>query len=125
VPELKWVAVEDAEPGETVVVLASRLELRSRRHTIGFFRAATAVRRQVRGSAGALGVALLAKPLRRTYWTLSAWRDQAALDAFVETAPHTGTMARFRPLLRDSKFVTWQVPAGELPISWDEARERL
>jgi hypothetical protein len=56
VPTLPWTKVDDPPANTEVVVLASRLELSSLRTVPGFLRAAMAVRRQVRGSDGALGV---------------------------------------------------------------------
>jgi hypothetical protein len=125
VPTLPWTKVGDPPAGTEVVVLASRLELRSLRTVPGFLRAAMAVRRQVRGSDGALGVSLIAQPTRKTFFTLSAWIDQAALDDFVRTRPHVDVMTRFPPKMRGSTFVTWTVPGDELPVDWRVAKERI
>jgi quinol monooxygenase YgiN len=124
-PTLPWTKVGEPPSGADVVVLASRLELRSLRTVPGFLRAAMAVRRQVRNSEGALGVSLIAQPTRKTFFTLSAWSDQAALDDFVRTQPHADVMTRFPPKMRGSKFVTWTMPGGALPVAWDVAKERL
>ena len=123
-PTLPWTAGGEA-PDAAVVVLASRLELGSRLRVPGFLRAAIAIRRQVRTSPGALGVSLIAQPVRKTFWTLSAWIDERALDDFVRTRPHVDVMARYRPLLREATFKTWSTPGGSLPIAWDEAKRRL
>jgi hypothetical protein len=34
-------------------------------------------------------------------------------------------MKQFRSRMAESRFVTWAVPVGVLPISWDEALRRL
>jgi hypothetical protein len=125
VPTLPWTTVQEPPLGGQVVILASRLELRSLGTVPGFLRAAMAVRRQVRRSDGALGVSLIAQPTRKTFFTLSAWRDQAALDDFVASQPHAGVMTRFPPKMSGSKFVTWTMPGDELPVPWDVAKERL
>ncbi len=124
-PTLPWTTVREASPDADVVVLASRLELGSRLRIPGFLRAAMAIRRQVRNAPGALGVSLIAQPARKTFWTLSAWNDQAALDDFVRARPHVDVMTRYRPLLREAMFRTWSTPGGSLPIPWDEAKRRL
>ena len=124
-PTLPWTKVQDPPPDRDVVVLASRLELRSLRTVPGFLRAAMAVRRQVRRTEGALGVSLIAQPTRKTFFTLSAWADQAALDEFVRTRPHRDVMARFPPKMRGSTFVTWTMPGDELPVDWRVAKERI
>jgi hypothetical protein len=77
------------------------------------------------GSPGALGLSLIARPLRRTFWTLSAWQDQAALRATVGAQPHRQIMKRFRARMAGSSFVTWTAPATALPVPWDEALRRL
>jgi hypothetical protein len=69
------------------------------------------------------GEGLIARPLHRTFWTLSAWQDQAALRAATGRQPHVQIMKHFRPLMTASSFVTWT--ATDLPIQWDEARHRL
>jgi quinol monooxygenase YgiN len=125
VPTLPWTKVDDPPPNRDVFVLASRLELRSVRTVPGFLRAALAVRRQVRRSEGALGVSLIAHPARKTFFTLSAWADQAALDDFVRTRPHLDVMTKFPPQMRGSTFVTWTMPGDELPVGWDVAKERI
>ena len=88
---LKWVEISGPEPapgsGGDATVMTSRFLLRSRRQVPGFLWAALAIRRQVRRSPGALGVSLIAEPRKARFWTLSAWRDRAALDDFVRHSP--------------------------------------
>jgi hypothetical protein len=91
----------------------------------GFLRAAMAIRRQVLGADGAVGVALNTALPRRTFFTLSAWRDRAALNAFVRSEPHVSTMRRYRPAMSDGRFVFWNTTADKLPPSWSEAEQRL
>jgi len=125
-PVLRWTAPPSARPAEgSVTVMASRLELRQRRDVVSFLGAALRIRRQMLGSPGALGLSLIARPLRRTFWTLSAWQDQAALSAAVGREPHQQIMKRFRPRMAGSSFVTWSAPATALPITWDQALGRL
>jgi hypothetical protein len=125
-PVLPWTAPRSARPAEgTVTVMASRLELRQWRDVVSFLTAALRIRRQMLGSPGALGLSLIARPLRRTFWTLSAWQDQDALSAVVGQEPHQQIMKRFRPRMSGSRFVTWSAPAAALPVTWDEALRRL
>jgi hypothetical protein len=134
-PTLPWTAatpLADADDTTEVIVLGSKLELRSYRDVPAFLRAAMSVRRQVIDSPGALGVSLIAQPGRKTFWTLSAWTDQDVLDAFVRAQPHLGVMQRFRGRLADSGFITFGVRVGALPEPksnakdvWRQAWERL
>lgn len=123
--ELKWVEVEPVGPDHEVTVMASRFELTSRRYVPGFLAAAMAIRRQVRGSRGAIGVSLIAQPAAGCFWTLSAWVDRDALDAFVGRSPHVDTMTKYRPRMRTARFEFWSMPASRLPVTWAEARARL
>jgi hypothetical protein len=121
---LPWTAPKQAPPAAgPVTVLASRLELRRLRDVPAFFAAALRIRRQMLAAPGAAGLSLIAEPARRTFWTLSAWQDQAALRAATGAEPHLGLMKRFRPVMAGSRFVTWT--ADTVPVPWDEARRRL
>jgi hypothetical protein len=91
----------------------------------GVRRAAIAIRRQVLDADGAVGVALSTALPRRTFFTLSAWRDREALDAFVRSEPHASTIRRYRAAMRDARFVVWSVPVDEPPPSWATAKECL
>lgn len=124
-PTLSWTAPKPPpRPLDgAVTVMASRLELRRLRDVPSFLAAALRIRRQMLGSPGALGLSLIAQPLHRTFWTLSAWQDHAALRAATGREPHVQIMKRFRPLMAGSSFVTWT--ATNMPIPWAEALRRL
>ena len=132
-PTLPWApGTAAAQPTDAVVVLGSRLELRSYWPILGFLRAAIAVRKQVRNSPGALGVSLIAEPARKTFWTLSAWVDQAALNAFVSKPPHHAVMTHYRPEMASSSFADFTIRPDQLPARnsnaqelWDLARDKL
>ena len=69
------------------------------------------LRRQVLHTPGGLGVSMIAEPSRKTYWTLSAWTDQAALDHFVRTSPHSDAMRLLRSPARG--FVVHDVACAD------------
>ena len=118
---LPWTTV-DVRQGPAVV-MASEFRLSTARRVPAFLLDALRIRRQVLAADGALGVALEARPFQRTFRTLSAWRDRAALDAFVRAEPHRRSMARHRPAMAASDFVFWTT--DELPVSWSDAVDRL
>jgi len=125
-PTIPWTTPKSRPlADDPVTVMASRLELRRLRDVPSFLAAALQIRRQMLNSPGALGLSLIAKPVHRTFWTLSAWQDQAALSAVVGRQPHMEIMKRFRPRMAGSRFVTWTAPATALPIAWDDALRRL
>ncbi|MEV5828934.1 DUF3291 domain-containing protein [Spirillospora sp. NPDC052242] len=124
-PTLPWIPREAAAPDAEVVVMASRFEVRSLRHVPGFFLASLRLLRQARTAPGAHGFTLKAEPAKRTFWTLSAWRDDEALRAYAAAEPHRSTMRRQRAVMRDSTFVFWNVRGSELPLDWTDAQHRL
>ena len=69
------------------------------------------------------GASLIAQPLRRVFSTLSAWQDRDALYTFARAQPHRGIMASLRPVMRSSTLTFWNVPAEELPLTWDDAKQ--
>jgi len=125
VPATPWRSFGTAEDNEAYLVLASRLPLRSYLTVPRFLVLSARIARQLEGTSGLVGYSLLAQPLHKTFWTLSVWRGQAALEAFVETMPHQGVMRKLRPRMRPTTFTSWAVTGAALPISWDEAIERL
>jgi hypothetical protein len=68
---------------------------------------------------------LVWRPMRTTFWTLSAWTDRDASDAFVRTMPHLVVMGKLRTHMGPARFTTWMAPGSALPIAWDAALERL
>jgi hypothetical protein len=131
-PTLPWTPAQVPEPPEPVVVLGSQLRLRSYRHVPSFLLAAMKIRKQVLASPGAVGVTLIAQPARKTFWTLSAWTDEAAMAQFVRAAPHVGIMQKFHDRLAGTAFAQWELEPAGLPKKlsnakelWDEARTRL
>jgi hypothetical protein len=123
-PTLPWTTAATAAPvdGEALV-MASRFRLRSFRHVLPFLRDAMRVRTLVRRSEGALGVSLVARPFRREFETLSAWRDRESLDAMVRTEPHLSIMRRYHAVMADAKFAFY-APAA-YPPTWTEADRQL
>jgi heme-degrading monooxygenase HmoA len=124
-PTLPWIPVSPAAPTSEIVVMASRFRVRGFRHVVPFFIDAMRVLAQMRKADGAIGVSLVAHPLRREFATLSAWRDRAALDAAVRGEPHRSVMRRQRAAMDVSTFRFWNTPATSLPLTWEEADRRL
>jgi heme-degrading monooxygenase HmoA len=104
--------------------MASLLRLTSVRRTPGFLSSAMAIHRQVLRADAAVGVSLNTA-LPRTFFTLSAWRNREALNAFVRSEPHLSAMRRYRPVMADARFAFWNATADSLPPSWPEVQRRL
>lgn len=128
-PTLPWATPPgSSRPPETdqpVEIMTSRFVLRSRRQTARMLRHALAVRRAALDSPGVRGVSLIARPLRREYWTLSAWSDRASLDTFVAHPVHRAAMSALGPAMAEAAFRFWSSSASALPPSWDDARSAL
>jgi hypothetical protein len=125
--DLPWSAAGAPSADKDAYVMASKFELTSAWRTPAFMTEAIRAWRQARRSAGVFGATLRAQPLRRTYWTLSAWTDEAALHAFVRAEPHRTIMKRVRPWAKTATFRFWTAPAGELTPTrlWAEAERRI
>jgi hypothetical protein len=125
VPTLPWTTPNPATPGAQAYAMASRFQVASLADVPRFFLSSLAAWRQVRSAPGCLGASLVARPLRREFCTLSAWEDRDALYAFARTQPHRDIMTRLRPTMASSTFTFWEVGAGDLPLSWEDAQRRL
>ncbi|WP_232661594.1 DUF3291 domain-containing protein [Pseudonocardia sp. TRM90224] len=121
-PTIPWAPAEPVLAD--VVVMASRFRVRKLRHVLPFFIDAMRIYAQTRKAEGAVGVSLVAHPLRREFATLSAWRDEAALRQMVRTEPHRSVMVRQRAVMAESVFRSWTAPGSEVP-TWEEAELRL
>jgi hypothetical protein len=124
-PDLPWTSRSELEPGRTYLVMASALPLKRITSTLRFFRAVTAVRKQLAGAGGLVGYSLRAHPLSRRYWTLSVWTDRTALDEFMRMPPHVGVMSSLKPYMGPTKFVQWEITAADGRPSWSAALDRL
>jgi hypothetical protein len=108
-----------------MIVMASRFKLREWRDVPPFFLAALKIRQQMLRSPGIIGVSLIAKPIAKTFYTLSAWEDRSSLNAAVSRQPHLTTMERFRSRTEGSLFAFWSAAVRDPHPGWDEALQRL
>lgn len=97
--------------------MASRFQLKRWRDVPAFLVAALRIRSQMLQSPGVIGVSLVAQPLRRTFYTLSAWRDRPGLDSAVAGQPHAVAMIEFRTKMADAVFAFWHRGDGLAPAS--------
>ncbi|MFC9115631.1 MULTISPECIES: DUF3291 domain-containing protein [Streptomyces] len=124
-PTLPWVTPNPARPDTRAFVMASRFEVRSLKDVPRFFWKSLAAWGQVRKAPGALGASLVAQPLGRTFYTLSAWESREALYTYARTEPHKSIMGGLRETMRVSTFTFWEVPVSGLPIDWKDAKRRI
>jgi hypothetical protein len=86
-PASPWRTFASPEPERDYVALLSYLPLKSHWRVPVFFFYTIQVVKQMASAEGLLGYSVLARPLSKRFWTLSAWRDEAALQTFVQHPP--------------------------------------
>ncbi|MEU3658600.1 DUF3291 domain-containing protein [Streptomyces sp. NPDC032940] len=124
-PTLPWITPNRPPHSTEVHVFASRFETRTLWGALKFLVRTPAVWRQVRGAPGVYGASLKAEPLKRTFWTLSAWESPEALKTFARSGTHAPTSRGLAPQMRDAKFAAWSASSDDLPVSWTDVRRRL
>ena len=105
------------------VIVVTRLRLRDPAYFDDFFASAVAVVEQATKAEGNLGADVLAEA-NNTYWTRTAWRERDAMNAFVGSQPHLGTMGRLSDWCDEATFVDWEQAGPDLP-DWQAGYRRL
>jgi quinol monooxygenase YgiN len=105
------------------VIVVTRLRLKDHSVEEEFYDAALAVMEQVNGTDGSLGSDALADE-NNVWWTLTAWQDRDAVQAFVNTEPHLSTMAMVDEWCDEATFVYWEQSTPDLP-DWQTSFNRL
>jgi heme-degrading monooxygenase HmoA len=124
-PALPWISLEAPDPAAELIVMASKLPLRSHGDIPRFLRETWRVRRQLTRSPGLVGYSLDAQLVAKTFWTVSAWESRPALGAFDRASPHANAKNVLRSAMMPSTFVMWRCRAHDLPISWSEVRAQI
>jgi quinol monooxygenase YgiN len=124
-PASPWRTFGSLEPEHDYVALLSYLPLKSFWRIPHFFFYTAQVTKQLASADGVLGYSVLARPLSKQFWTLSAWKNDAALRAFVQHPPHVRIMTALNPHMGETKFVRWTVKGSELPLLWEDALNRF
>jgi hypothetical protein len=88
-PTLPWTAPRRPSPARgEITVMASQFKLREWRDVPPFFLASLKIRHQMLRSSGIVGVSLIAKPIAKTFYTVSAWDDRDSLNSAVVQQLH-------------------------------------
>jgi len=125
VPSVAWTSSAEAEAEREYVVIATRFVLARHGHLPAFFRATQELWPRLVESDGVLGYSLDGDLRRRTLRTLSAWRDSAAVEAFVRSAPHALVVAQTQTWMATSTILTWTVRGAQLPMTWSQVDEKF
>jgi quinol monooxygenase YgiN len=124
-PASPWRTFASPEPERDYVALLSYLLEKSHWRFPVFFFYTMQVVKQMASAEGLLGYSVPARPLSKQFWTLSAWRDEAALRTFVQHPPHVRIMTALTLHMGETKFVRWMVKGAQMPSSWDDALHRF
>src|SRR5262245_44305071 len=105
------------------VVSVTRLKLRSILVLPQFLLANNAVNRQIVKATGFLrGRLLLDKGF--TFWTTTAWNDEASMRAFRDSGGHKRAMPRLPKWCSEATSVHWNQDNDQLP-DWKDAHEHI
>jgi hypothetical protein len=121
---MPWRSFVQADPDREYLALLSYLPLKDFRALLVFSRYTFQIQRQLRGAAGLIGYSMEARPFQLRFWTLSAWRNEDSLQAFVGQRPHEKAMRAVAPLMGATAFTRWRVAGSDLPLTWAKAHER-
>lgn len=104
-------------------VSITRLRVRSIRFLPAFFLHARRTSAQAQHADGFLAGGL--KPDRRwTFWTMTLWRDQAAMRAYIASGDHLRVMPKLMHWCDEASVVHWDQRGDALP-DYSEAARRM
>jgi hypothetical protein len=81
--------------------------------------------RQLGRSEGLVGYSLKADLVHKTFWTMSAWRDDVALAAFARSDVHRAAMAALQPHMNGARIETFTRLGSEVPPTWRDVALQL
>jgi len=125
-PPRPWQSFRKPDPNQEYLALLSYLPLKHFWMIPKFLIYVFETQKQLSQSEGLIGYSLLAHPIAKNFWTLSAWENEKALNDFVRKAPHSRVAMAMLPHMDQTKtkFVRWSVRGSELPLKWKEALRR-
>lgn len=74
---------------------------------------------------GYIGHSVRTRVFGNEVWTMTVWRDEAALNTFVRAPIHREAMREGISAVKSARFARFAWPASQVPPSWDEAKRRL
>ena len=101
----------------------TRLRVRSFLHLPAFLWRTFLAQRQTIRADGFFGGKLLVDA-KRTYWTLTLWRDEKAMKAFRGSGAHAQVMPLLAKWCDEAAYTHWTSENDSVP-DWSEAYERL
>ena len=124
-PPLPWKRVQPIQPEATYVITITKLPLRSYWRIPRIMKATWRIVRQLGRSDGLLGYSLKADLVHKTFWTMSAWRDDVARAAFARSDVHRAAMAALQPHMNGARIETLTRLGSEVPPTWRDVARQL
>ena len=105
------------------LIAVTRLRIRSARFLLPFAWYAWRSLQQARRAPGNLN-AMVRKTEGLVFWTLTGWRDEAAMSAYRIAPPHLRAMPKLLHWCDEAALVHWQQDSAEL-LDWKIAASRM
>ncbi len=119
-----WKHLSTVRPDQGYLAMLTYIGLKKYRTIARFLGHSNRVEAQLSKTKGLIGYSLRAKLMQRSFWTLSVWESEEALQAFVREGFHRGAMNVLAPDTIRPNFVRWKIKGIACPPSWDEALRR-
>ena len=117
------VGVTEIDDRQTVVVALTHAVVGDSRRN--FDRGVEGVVDSLESQPGLIGYSLRRELLGNEAWTLTVWRDEASLDAFVRSPAHRQAIQNGMGDITTASFRRIELPAAKIPIDWESALEYL
>src|ERR1700676_4026327 len=79
--------------------------------------------RQVERSSGFLGGRLLVNA-KSVFWTMTAWKDEAAMNAYRTGGAHRKAMPKLFKWCNEAAAVHWTEESSDIPV-WQAAQQHI
>ena len=98
-------------------VSITRLHLRGFRYLLPFAWRSHLSARQAERSPGFLAGAVFGNPLRKTFWTMTVWKEESSMRAFRAAGDHRLVMAKLADWCDEGAVAHWQQRDATVPSS--------
>ena len=105
------------------IIAVTRLHVRSIRFLPRLYWDAGKIKRSLEEAPGFLGGKLLVDR-KRTYWTITSWKDLDSMLAFRNSGVHAAIALMVNKWCDEGSVVHWETEDRQLP-SWKEAHRRM
>lgn len=124
-PTLPWQQIMVPEAERSYAALISYLPLKNYLTIPRFLWYTLQIHQQLKHTPGMVGYTLRAKIVAKTFWTLSAWENESALETFVGQQPHSDVTKSLAGRMGATAFQRWPVKGSELPLRLENEVHRL